>query len=109
MGKPIRYVYYTPAGELELSKTEEQIEKDPNFYALRRPTEGRQRYVAALSFMLREKLDEAAGHDWFIFVNAQGIQTTLRPSAISGFRILESIGGEPSDEPQIGFRKNSNA
>lgn len=104
MSKPIRYVYYTPAGEIEMSKTEEEIENDVYYHRVTKPDGGRGRYVAALYFMLREKLDEAAEKDWFDFTGANGIRTTLRPSAISGFRILESIGGGPEESP-IGFRK----
>lgn len=106
MSKPIHYVYYTPAGPIELYKTQEQIEKHPAFDRVTRPAEGRPKLVGALFFMLQEMLDKAAEKDWFSITDDKGVMTTLMPSAISGFRILESIG-EPADEPQISFRPKS--
>ena len=71
MSKPIHYINYTPAGPIELYKTEEQIEKHPAYHSLSRPTEGRARYLGALYFMLQEMLDEAAGKSWFTITDAK--------------------------------------
>jgi hypothetical protein len=104
MGRPLRYVYYTAAGTIECQRNEEQILNDPAYKAVSRPTEGRPRLVAALYFMLQEMLDNVAEKRWFWIIDNDGNMYCLRPSAISGFRVLEKLGDDIEEEPQLGFR-----
>jgi hypothetical protein len=72
MGKPLSYVYYTAAGTIECERSEEDITKDPAYGAIVRPTEGRPRIAAALTFTIQQKLDEVAEKPWFWIVDKNG-------------------------------------
>lgn len=103
MGKPLKYVYYTAAGTIECERSEEDIQAHPAFRAVVRPADGRPKLVAALYFLIQDTLDKAAEKPWFWIIDAKGVMTALRPSAISGFRVLETLGDE-AEAAQIGFR-----
>jgi hypothetical protein len=104
MGNPIQYVYYTAAGTIEMEVSEEAVRESRYYGIVTHPTEGRGRLVGALIFWLQEKLDKADEKPWFWIVDKAGSLYGLRPSAISGFRILEPIGEEVQEQAQIGFR-----
>lgn len=89
MPEPLTVVFYTGAGELEVTMTEEEIEKLPDIKGVIEPKEGRPRLAAALLFWAqRQILGEA---EMFNAMDERGCFTTVRTSAISGAKVLEPI------------------